>query len=342
MAFNLDDVRRAWDDKNSAERKAARALNPTANNLDLDDMYAYVREVWTDHVIVEGDRKRNSLTKYPFTVNPMGEITFGTGIPVKQEYVELSADAELLWVDATWSLQNKTTSDGGFVSLSSEGAVDRLVALSGSSKVEGYTRKTKSGKTVHVGGYSRDGKGGKGVFQKAGSSSKGHSASDLKYVEGKINSIKGVSDPAEVQKEIDSLEDARTSSNSDLTDRVVSAAKEHLTDLKTGKSKFAKTQGPSEKEGPESLQRLMDKLTGAAKKDPLDEWVAGLNEMGGSDGKGWTDATEVRHFIEDKGLSESVEDVIKKLKAKGIQIKGEKAALSSSAVENLIALSRKA
>lgn len=108
MSFNIDCVRDAWNAKNREARRLARAARLAAgesyDSIDNDTMeyYSYVKEVWSDYVIVEGEgqRKSNQFSKVPFTVDDKQNVTFGTPVAVRQEYVTLSGEgSDLLWVN---------------------------------------------------------------------------------------------------------------------------------------------------------------------------------------------------------------------------------------------------
>lgn len=103
MSFNVDNVRNAWETQQRAVRKAARetrlALGESWQAVDDDtvEMYSYVKEIWSDFVIVDGEnqRKTNRFWKIPYTVNDKGDVAFGKRQAVKQEYVALSAGSPL-------------------------------------------------------------------------------------------------------------------------------------------------------------------------------------------------------------------------------------------------------
>lgn len=105
MSFNVESVRTAWESQQRALRKAMRdarlAAGETWQAVDDDsvEMYSYVKEVWSDYIIVDAEnfRKTNQFWKVPFTVDEKSQtVSFGTRQIVKQEYVPLSAD-EVLW-----------------------------------------------------------------------------------------------------------------------------------------------------------------------------------------------------------------------------------------------------
>jgi len=76
-SFNVDDIRRQYKgDKNLANSE-----------------YSYVREMWSDYLIVEKENTTGPATvvKVPYTVDKEGKATFGEEVAVKQTYVPLSA-----------------------------------------------------------------------------------------------------------------------------------------------------------------------------------------------------------------------------------------------------------
>lgn len=95
-SFNMDIVRRSWDSMNNAMRRAARE-EATAKGLDpySSDVepvpYSWVKEVWTDFIIVEIDTvngNEGGIVKVPYSVSGV-DVHFGQPVEVKQEYVEI-------------------------------------------------------------------------------------------------------------------------------------------------------------------------------------------------------------------------------------------------------------
>lgn len=77
-SFNVDDVRRQY----------RATLQPRDN---YGEPYSYVREMWTDFLIVEEEANGNAKAyKVPYTVDEKGVATFDERVEVKQTYVELS------------------------------------------------------------------------------------------------------------------------------------------------------------------------------------------------------------------------------------------------------------
>lgn len=87
-SWNLDSIRTAF----ARSEKARRSTG-------LDYAYRYVKEVWTDFILVCDESysvsESSNLVKVPYTVSSDGTVSFGSEIPVKVEYVE--ASGQLLW-----------------------------------------------------------------------------------------------------------------------------------------------------------------------------------------------------------------------------------------------------
>jgi len=97
-SFNTDLVREAWSDLQRTLRNAAReqyvAEHPGQNMpYDLEVPYNYVKELWTDFIIVQVDGYGNSgeLVKVPYEVND-GTVTFHDPVKVVQQYQEVPDD----------------------------------------------------------------------------------------------------------------------------------------------------------------------------------------------------------------------------------------------------------
>jgi hypothetical protein len=97
-SFNTEIVRRAWDADQRAKRQAYEKKH-SGSSRDLAapayELYPYswIRELWTNFVIVEcEDRDGLAYKKYPYTVSG-NEVTFGEPEPVEQ-----------VWKDASGSL----------------------------------------------------------------------------------------------------------------------------------------------------------------------------------------------------------------------------------------------
>lgn len=89
-SYNTDIVRRAWDAKCHAERKAS-SFGKEASEYPMDVPYSYVKELWTDYIIIEEDGSpKPSLKKVPFSVHPLTSIVeFGEPVAVAQRYIEI-------------------------------------------------------------------------------------------------------------------------------------------------------------------------------------------------------------------------------------------------------------
>jgi hypothetical protein len=78
-SYNVDDVRRQY-------RENYPASNTTGP-------YRWIREMWSDHLIVNVEDGTGESTKYvkvPYSVDKDGTATFGSEVEVKQAYVALS------------------------------------------------------------------------------------------------------------------------------------------------------------------------------------------------------------------------------------------------------------
>jgi hypothetical protein len=77
-SYNIDEVRRQY-----------KTDNPSNGSS-----YTWVREVWSDFLIVSKEDSHGAITKtvkVPYTVDKSGKATFGEEKEVKQAYVELSS-----------------------------------------------------------------------------------------------------------------------------------------------------------------------------------------------------------------------------------------------------------
>lgn len=97
-AFNTDIVRKAWNAKEQAARDAWRAAHPPKYSTNGDyyaesDVsyypYAYIVELWTDHLIIQRDDQ--GYCQINFTIDG-NDVTFGDETPVVVTYVALSND----------------------------------------------------------------------------------------------------------------------------------------------------------------------------------------------------------------------------------------------------------
>lgn len=99
-SFNTETVRSAYSTMQQALRKAARialkAQNPTTydDNLATDEIpYNYIRELWTDYIIVESDNYGGGqhFAKIPYEVSN-GSVIFGAPEEVEQTWTEVDDD----------------------------------------------------------------------------------------------------------------------------------------------------------------------------------------------------------------------------------------------------------
>lgn len=93
-SFNTNIVQNAWSNVQQKLRATAReqARAEGKDPYDYDIPYSYIKELWTDFVLVQvGDYDTQSFVKIPYTVDG-GEVEFGDPIEVKQAYVEVSSD----------------------------------------------------------------------------------------------------------------------------------------------------------------------------------------------------------------------------------------------------------
>lgn len=88
--FNVDSVRNAWSRQNSAWVSAYQSMYPQGSSQPAP-MYSYVREMWTDHLIVKADDEDGSLFRVDYTVDDKGEVTFAQPVQVKVQYVTVDS-----------------------------------------------------------------------------------------------------------------------------------------------------------------------------------------------------------------------------------------------------------
>lgn len=96
-SYNTDMVRRAWDAIERSRRASYESANPRSSDLaaPASEMYPYrwVREIWSDYIIVENESRDVDMQflKFPYTVSG-GDITFGEPTEVKQVWQEVESD----------------------------------------------------------------------------------------------------------------------------------------------------------------------------------------------------------------------------------------------------------
>lgn len=130
-SFNTDIVRRAWEDLQRTLRQAAAekwsAEHPGQQDYRAMEAipYNYIRELWTDFVIVYEDSYggENKMFKVPYEVND-GTVTFHDPQEVKQEYVVVEDEDDELSDDEKALL-------GDLLKMSAESSMlERLISLS--------------------------------------------------------------------------------------------------------------------------------------------------------------------------------------------------------------------
>lgn len=94
-SFNTDMVRRAWDDSERSRRNAAREqraaeLGIHSHDIDSPVPYSYIKEMWTDYLIVSIENYGTSdvLARVPYSVSG-NVVVFGPATEVEQQYVEV-------------------------------------------------------------------------------------------------------------------------------------------------------------------------------------------------------------------------------------------------------------
>lgn len=96
-SFNMDMIRKAYNQMQQQMRETYRqqAVAEGKRPEYSDDVpYSYIREMWTDYVIVEIEDTKGSnqvLAKVPYEVSG-STVTFGVPVEVKQEYVEVEEE----------------------------------------------------------------------------------------------------------------------------------------------------------------------------------------------------------------------------------------------------------
>jgi hypothetical protein len=94
-SFNTEIVKTAWRQATDEARKYARA-QAKAQGLGYDSYesvpYSYIRELWTDYIIVEVEGNQSNFLKVPFTVSG-NAVSFGDPTAVKVAYVPVESIA---------------------------------------------------------------------------------------------------------------------------------------------------------------------------------------------------------------------------------------------------------
>jgi hypothetical protein len=88
-SYNVDIVRRAFESREREARKAWREANPSSGSYyDEGPGHLYVREQWTDFLIVErGYGSEAVMYKVGYSVDDKLDVTFSDPVEVKTEYV---------------------------------------------------------------------------------------------------------------------------------------------------------------------------------------------------------------------------------------------------------------
>lgn len=158
--FNTDVVRSAWDRVCSRRRQARRAARQALEqagavasygSLEEEDdplFYSYIKQLWTDHIIVTGGSDRD-LFKVPYSVLDPGSTTdsveFGTPVRVVETYVAAARELDLGLVHL--SAEELSRRWEALVTLSGP-----LVVLAGPPVAE-RRRLAKEGKALEDGSY---------------------------------------------------------------------------------------------------------------------------------------------------------------------------------------------
>jgi hypothetical protein len=97
--FNVDMVRKAFDAATSKARTDWRTANPAGSYADGPPYY-YVREQWTNFLIVQADGSRGAekLYKVPYSVDAKQQVSFDDPVEVKTQYVVVK-DTEMPGAD---------------------------------------------------------------------------------------------------------------------------------------------------------------------------------------------------------------------------------------------------
>lgn len=89
-SFNTDAVRQAFNLKQRSSFSSSRGMSepPTP--------YSYIRELWTDYLIVEQDGDTTQLFKVPYSVQNDGTVDFDDAQPVTVQYAPVSDSDDTL------------------------------------------------------------------------------------------------------------------------------------------------------------------------------------------------------------------------------------------------------
>lgn len=101
-SFNVDNVRRAWDGMQSANRRVSSSPDSYP--------YSWIRELWSDHIIVENESPTGTkYEKIPYAVED-NNIVFGNPIQVEQAWRE-SEDTAVRLTDPLTDNETELLSD---------------------------------------------------------------------------------------------------------------------------------------------------------------------------------------------------------------------------------------
>lgn len=89
--FNVDIVRRAFENQTRDARKTWRSSNPNAN-YDDGPPHWWIKEQWTNYLIVSKDYGSDTLYKVPYEVSTEHDVSFSDPIEVKTQYVVVDTD----------------------------------------------------------------------------------------------------------------------------------------------------------------------------------------------------------------------------------------------------------
>lgn len=93
VSYSMDSIRRQFDEKIRKARAAKRSVTGTYESDPMD--YLWVKEVWTNYLIVKGDHGEGARTyRVDYTVDKMGKASFATPVEVKTQYVTIKQLAE--------------------------------------------------------------------------------------------------------------------------------------------------------------------------------------------------------------------------------------------------------
>lgn len=115
--FNTEIVRNAWNTLQRRRREANRAARRAARESEYDIevaedpmAYAWIEQLWTDHLIIKFEDGQGEYIKVPYTVEAPGasidNVKFGAPQRVRVEYVAASNGEQALAQILEWRLAN--------------------------------------------------------------------------------------------------------------------------------------------------------------------------------------------------------------------------------------------